>query len=161
MSPVKPRPIAERFWSKVDTTSDCWIWTGAKLKSGGYGAMSSSRGGPTLRTHRVSWELHFGPIPAGIEVCHRCDNPPCVRPDHLFLGAHADNMADMVQKGRAHGGTPPGERHHRAKLTDARVRAIRAEYATGTTSFQRLADAHDVSKKTILNVVHRRIWQHV
>lgn len=93
------RPLDERFWEKVVTSPDsCWLWTGAQSPRG-YGAFVVSRG--DVRTaSRVSWELVNGPIPDGLWVLHRCDNPPCVNPDHLFLGTHQDNMDDMAQKGR-------------------------------------------------------------
>ncbi len=99
----------ERFWSYVDKSEGCWLWKGAVSK-GGYAYLSDgSKLKHRVRAHRFSWELHFGPIPADKEVCHNCDAdyPPgdityrrCVRPDHLFLGTHQENMADMVAKGR-------------------------------------------------------------
>lgn len=93
--------LAERFWAKVRKSKGCWEWTGAKQHNG-YGFIHT--GGHVirrpLRAHRASWELHYGPIPAGLWVLHRCDNPSCVRPDHLFLGSRSDNMKDCAAKGR-------------------------------------------------------------
>jgi hypothetical protein len=96
----KPKPLDERFWRHVDASGDCWVWTGARSIAG-YGKMRLSRPRQLMDAHRVSWELHNGPIPDGFLVLHRCDNPPCVRPEHLFLGTHADNAADKIAKGRA------------------------------------------------------------
>jgi hypothetical protein len=102
----------ERFWNKVQKTDDCWLWMGHRLARG-YGmiSMGGRKGRPEL-AHRVAYALTYGPIPEGVDVLHRCDNPPCVRPDHLFLGNQAENMADMRRKGRWRRVSP---RIHRAK----------------------------------------------
>src|SRR5215469_8759709 len=89
--------LPDRFWSKVDRTGDCWLWTASK--KGEYGGFRV--GNRIRRAHDVVFEVCAGPIPYGLEVCHRCDRPLCVRPSHLFLGTHAQNMADMVRKGRS------------------------------------------------------------
>lgn len=91
-------PLADRFWAKVDISGDCWLWSGAIYAESGYGRLSFQR--KALGAHRVAWQLVNGPIPDGMLVCHRCDNPPCVRADHLFLGTQSDNIADMWAKGR-------------------------------------------------------------
>lgn len=93
------RPVAERFWSYVQRGDECWTWIGAR-DANGYGRLSLPGRG-TIGAHRVSWELHRGEIPDGLCVLHRCDNPPCVWPEHLFLGTHADNVADRIAKGRS------------------------------------------------------------
>lgn len=94
----------QRFWSKVNKTSNCWEWTGYRQKIG-YGSIGvGSRLDGTKRAilaHRFSYELHFGPISDGLKVLHTCDNRACVRPDHLWLGTQLDNVRDMIQKGRA------------------------------------------------------------
>jgi len=95
---AKRTPPIERFWAKVDKTGDCWEWTGARFHHG-YGLFYESASVRT-RAHRFAYETLAGPIPPGVLVLHRCDNPPCVRPEHLFLGTQADNVADMIAKGR-------------------------------------------------------------
>lgn len=100
----KRRPVADRFWAKVDVVNDttsCWRWLGAH--NGRYGQFAID-GLRTELTHRVAFVLGVGPIPAGLYVCHHCDNPSCVRPNHLFLGTALDNMRDMQAKGRARRG---------------------------------------------------------
>lgn len=89
--------VAGRFWSKVERGPQCWIWQAACSPSG-YGKFWVS--GHEVRAHRFVWELMHGPIPEGLMVCHHCDTPPCVRPDHLFLGTGSDNMRDMARKRR-------------------------------------------------------------
>lgn len=89
---------AARFWAKVDTTGDCWLWTGATTGKGWHGRFSVD--GRLTMAHRYSWEMANGPVPDGMKVLHRCDVPACVRPIHLFLGMQADNMRDAGRKGR-------------------------------------------------------------
>lgn len=91
------KPLAERFWQKVKKSDSCWEWQGANVPKG-YGIIGKD--GRNQYAHRVSWELHTGVIPKGLLVCHHCDNPKCVRPDHLFVGTHQDNLRDMSRKGR-------------------------------------------------------------
>jgi hypothetical protein len=94
------RPLWDRFIEKVQKTDTCWIWTGASQDNRyGYLHVRNSKN-PNALAHRVSWELHFGPVPDGMNVCHRCDNTRCVQPDHLFLGTQSENITDMHRKGR-------------------------------------------------------------
>lgn len=100
------RPISERFWNKVERNeaNTCWLWTGGTGRNG-YGVFTTgTKRDGSIRHHvasRFSWELHHGPIPDGLYVCHSCDNPTCVNPAHLWLGTQQDNIMDMRQKGRA------------------------------------------------------------
>jgi hypothetical protein len=89
--------LAQRLEHYTDKTGSCWVWTGCGDKNG-YGVMKVD--GVQKRMHRIVWEQSHGPIPPGMEICHRCDNPSCIRESHLFLGSHAENMADMRRKGR-------------------------------------------------------------
>lgn len=114
-----PRSVSDRFWRKVLKTPDCWAWSGAKQRRG-YGCMETTKG-VNRSAHRVSWELHFGEIPKGMCVLHKCDNPECTRPDHLFLGTLKDNTKDMISKGRHLGsGRPKGTRLSPASLESFR-----------------------------------------
>ena len=147
-----PRPLAERFWNKVDRTGDCWIWTGCRVR-GRYGVIGVETVRPGKmrmeRVNRVAWRLAYGDIPEGMHVCHHCDNTPCVRPDHLFLGSPSDNMRDMAAKER---GT--------AKLTAASVIEIRRMYATGRYTQMELGERFRVNRGTISYVLHRT-WRHL
>lgn len=100
----EPRPLTERFWRHVRKTDDCWLWLGGP----GYGRLrTGGKGTPLVGPHRLAWELAYGPVPDGLIVCHRCDNPRCVRPDHLFVGTHGDNARDRERKGRGRRGRRP------------------------------------------------------
>ena len=91
------RPLVERFWEKVEKSDGCWLWTGAKITQR-YGALNVD--GVIDLAHRLMWKMAYGPIPDGLQVLHHCDNPPCVRPDHLFLGTQQHNVRDAIRKKR-------------------------------------------------------------
>lgn len=114
-----------------------------------------------MGAHRVAWESANGPIPACLMVCHRCDNPACCNPSHLFLGTNRDNVDDMVAKGRAPGGSARGESHGLSKLTAEWVREIRRIWQGGRTKQRDLADLYGVDQQVIWSVVNRRTWKHV
>jgi hypothetical protein len=96
-----PRSLTDRFWEKVEKGDGCWLWKG-QIGTPGYGTLSVSHN-RKRSAHRVSWELHYGTVPDGMCVLHRCDNRPCVRPDHLFVGTLLDNNVDCIKKGRWRG----------------------------------------------------------
>lgn len=149
----RERPQAEKFWEKVQKSEGCWLWTGACKNNSKwpYGVLGNGRGRNTLLAHRVSWELHYGPIPEGMLVLHHCDVAPCVRPDHLFLGTFKDNTQDMLKKGRF---TP-------CKLTEQEVLEIRRRYPAGGVTYKELAQQYNVSHQLISFILSRRIWKHI
>lgn len=159
----KPRPIADRFWPRVNKTDTCWLWTGAT--SSGYGVIGiGGHDGGWAYAHRLSWEWTNGPIPAGMYVLHRCDVPRCCNPDHLFIGTQADNIRDMVIKRRGWrqqpGNAPKGEQHPMARLTEGNVRALRARWHVGE-SFASLAQAFGITTTHARRIALGEAWRHV
>ena len=153
----RPRPIMERSWRFVSIGENCWEWTGAKHPFG-YGMIGSGgKFGRPLPSHRVAWEAFWGPIPPNLSVLHRCDNPPCCNPAHLFLGTDADNVADMDRKGRRRTVAHAGERHWKARLTEIDVREIRSSSETHA----KLSRHYGVAATAIANIRARRLWRHV
>jgi hypothetical protein len=154
-------PVEDRFWPHVDkgTPDECWPWN-AGVDLSGYGRIwAATESGKPDGSHRVSWRIHNGPIPAGLFVCHRCDNPPCCNPGHLFLGTNEANMADMVRKGRAR--SLKGSENRSAKLHESQVRDIRRRYIKGDRFCGQvgLAAEYGVSGTAIADVVHGRTWK--
>jgi hypothetical protein len=169
-----------RFLAKVDKRADgCWLWTGVRTR--GYGRLTlGTRKDGSAYAHRLSYEHFVGPIANGICVCHRCDVPACVNPEHLFLGTHAENMADMAAKGRHYSLTKPdrvargdrhasrtspaliarGERCRTAKVTAQIVREIRAMCAGGMAQ-NVVAKRFGVRATLVNSVVHRKSWKHI
>lgn len=158
----KPRvPAAERFWAKV-TKADpgsCWEWQAARDPLG-YGFFRMEPSKPMWRAHRAAWTLTNGSIPAGMIVCHYCDNPPCVNPIHLFLGTDADNCADRVAKDRSsrmishYGETSP-----LAKLTAEQVEEIRRRYAAGGVLQRELGEEFGIGQTQVGRIVRRVRWK--
>lgn len=143
----------------INKITDCWEWNGSKRS--GYGRMIvGSRSDGTRRSvsaHRVSYELLYGEIPEGMEVCHKCDNPCCVNPNHLFVGTRQDNIDDRERKGRNI--VFVGEEQGRSKLTKKAVKDARWERAYKGTTYQALADKYGVSKKTMQNAIKGITWK--
>lgn len=156
-----------RFFSRVTISSHCWIWDGS-VDADGYGVFWAN--GKNARAHRYSYELHKGPIGDSV-VMHSCDNPRCVRPEHLSLGTHADNVADRVAKGRGALGdkngarrcpekVPRGSLNGHARLTESDVAAMRDARAGGAT-YMALARRFRVCRSQVYNVCNRAQWRHV
>lgn len=159
-APVQQRtahlPMKERLaLLSRETDTGCRIWTGC-LNPDGYGMIWPAGAGRYIGTHRASYEAHFGPIPEGMCVCHRCDVPACINPDHLFLGTNADNVADKGAKGR----TPRGEDVARARLTEGDVREIRRRRAAGESGPKIAAD-FGVTFSAIYSIENGETWRHV
>jgi predicted DNA-binding protein (UPF0251 family) len=169
---LTPERIA-LFWSKVSKSEEgCWEWTGPKLPRGyGTWSLKKKRRKVTLYAHRVSFYLSRGYLPAKALICHKCDNPSCARPDHLFAGTHDDNMADMVRKGRSLAGDRHNMRRHpklnprgvdraHVKLTEDAVREIRWFCEQGCSQ-QNVGKLYGVAQSTVGRIVRRQKWKHV
>lgn len=150
-------PFAPRFWSHVNILGedDCWLWQAAIVK--GYGKFKDDNR-KHLASHRIAYELTYGPIPEGLLVCHECDTPLCCNPAHLFVGTPKDNMQDMVKKGRK--GDAKGVKHGGAILTDEQVIEIRRLSNAGHSG-KELARQFGVGDTQIYRIVHRLRWSHI
>ena len=141
-----------KFLRKVDKTETCWNWTG-RLDIGGYGRFSRGSGHWT-KAHRTAYELYKGPIPEGLVVRHMCNNRKCVNPDHLEVGTHKDNTADMFRT------NPPdrtGDRSHARKISEADAREIRQWREFGYTQ-QSIGDAFGLGQGHISTIIHGKHW---
>jgi DNA-binding transcriptional regulator YiaG len=144
--------VIRRFWSRVDKSGGpdkCWLWTGG-YATGGYGSMRWQ--GRNHSAHRLAYIFTYGNILPVVQVCHRCDNPPCCNPAHLHLGSNTDNSLD---KWRSHT-QPVGETHHNAKLSTQEINEIRARYETGGVLMRDLAAEYGVGQATISRWVSRK-----
>lgn len=164
--------LTQRFWSRARKApgNRCWEWIAGRV-SAGYGSLTYQQ--TFVAAHRLSWFIHNGVIPPRLWVLHECDNPPCVRPSHLFLGTRLDNVLDMIRKGRANrrsGADHPMNQNHefrlagtkngRALLTDDDVREIRTRVGQGE-SVAHLARETGMSEGALRHIVKRRHWRHV
>lgn len=183
---------SKNFWRKVNQNgptmrpelTPCWIWTANKFRRG-YGSFSFNY--KATSAHRISFQMHHRILQPEEKCLHKCDNPPCVNPDHLFAGTDADNIRDRDQKGRTargerHGsftkpGTQPrgdehysrrrpellatGERHHSAKLSNLKVVAMRQKHAEEHLTFREIGDLFGVSGETAQAAITRKTWKHV
>ncbi|SAK19108.1 hypothetical protein UA17_01737 [Burkholderia multivorans] len=137
-------------------SNGCWLWKGA-VGSEGYG--TNRRNGKTVRMHRVYYEQFVGPIPDGMQICHRCDVRRCVNPNHLFPGTNQDNVDDREAKGR-NKLPPKGERHNKAKLTEAQVLEARRLWSEGF-AIRALARSYQVDRKTMSCAIKGKHWKNV
>lgn len=152
------RPLKDRFEAKFQARApgECWEWTGA-LSDGRYGSIGLDHTGRMGLAHRVSYEIYKGPIPAGLIVCHRCDNTKCVNPGHLFLGTHKDNMDDCLKKGRR---AQIGETTTTAKLTEDAVREIR-NTPKRKGNFLILMKKYGIGTSQLWRIRNRQAWAHI
>jgi hypothetical protein len=151
----------QRFWAKVDKSGGddaCWLWQGSKNRQG-YGSFGFRA--KILRSHRASWLITHGDIPQDMCVCHRCDNPSCVNPSHLFLGTRSENVLDMYNKGRGRIYTPSGEKHWNAKLTKENVLEIRRVYKKRVITAKMLAELYGVNESVIQRIISRDLWKDI
>lgn len=144
----------ERFFVKIKKTKGCWHWLAAKDPNG-YGQFNYN--GVVLPAHKVSYIIHKGEVPKGMVLLHKCDNRYCVNPDHLEIGTQAENMADMVAKGRSCRGTA----HRDAKLCPKRVRKARKMYESGKHTITAIAEYFGVTRSPMARAIRGESWGHV
>lgn len=155
----KMRTLVDRFNEKwtLDPDSGCWLWDAYRMPSG-YGTIRlGQKEEGSESAHRVSWIINRGPIPDRMCICHRCDNPPCVNPDHLFLGTYSENTLDAVSKDRFHPPVIRGTDTKLAKLTDDQVREIRKDCRASRA----VGADYKVSHTVILYIRRGRTWSHI
>lgn len=147
-------PEEVRFWKRVVKSDGCWTWIGAKTNEG-YGTFFVYKLQEKIIASRASWMIAHGDIPEGKLVCHHCDNPACVRPDHLFLGSYTDNMRDARRKGRV----AFGEDHSCAKLTEKQVREIISK--KGIYTQKRIGKMYGVTQTMVSRIFRKVAWAHI
>ena len=154
----QPESLRTKFLKHalIGSKESCWGWKGSKHKQG-YGMAYAQ--GAVIKAYRLSYLVNIGEIPEGICVCHKCDNPSCVNPDHLFLGTQAENILDMDKKGRR---TPQkGAFNHNAKLSEAEVASLREVYSKGGNTISTLAKQYGLSISGCYSIIKRKTWSHI
>jgi predicted XRE-type DNA-binding protein len=149
------KTLEERFFNKVNKTHSCWEWTAGKDRYG-YGSIRINN--KVLRTHRVSYQLHYGDFDIALFVCHKCDNKKCVNPEHLFLGTHQDNMTDKVNKGKQP--NLIGKNNPNTKLTEDNVIQIKKLLFVGMKQ-REIAQKYNVSQNQISQIKNNKAWKHI
>lgn len=164
--------VSEWFWNYVEKNEGCWWWRGS-IALNGYGRTFMN--GRWHYAHRLAWQIAHGVVPAGMYICHSCDNPGCVRPDHLFLGTPADNHHDARSKGRLRSNPPTGARHwahqhpervrrgeanNKAKLTEAQVRELVKAHRNGSSQTE-LARQYGIRQSSVWQILAGHTWKHV
>lgn len=149
--------IIDRFSDGITVNKETCCWEVEPTAKGGYGKINVL--GKTMLYHRASFELYVGKIPDGMMVCHKCDNPRCVNPVHLFIGTAKDNMDDKIEKGR-HAGAKKGSNHHKAKLVEWQVIEIKNLLATGESQ-RKIAEMYGVSQSLVNNIKSGKRWKHI
>lgn len=144
-TPTTSENIEQRFWDKVEKTNTCWLWIGYKMKSG-HGQFQTLE--KVDYAYRYSWLLHYGDIPKGMYVCHKCDNGSCVNPEHLFLGTQKDNVHDMQRKNRS----------AKYKLSFEIAEEIRKKYIPRKYTLKMLSNEYNVSMMNITRILNNVIW---
>ena len=157
-----PLTVVKKFWSQVklpkDLKNNCWVWTGTRHvhPTHDYGIFHYD--GKRVRAHRFSYECYNGYFDKKLFVCHKCDNPGCINPNHLFLGTHADNMKDMSDKGRA----PIGERCGTSKLTEIEVKQILTDLSLNKyKTILEVTNKHDIGSMQIIRILQGKSWKHI
>lgn len=148
-------PESKRFFEHVDKTDDCWIWTSA-IDKDGYGVFADGNR-KYNKAHRFSYKLAYGVIPKGKIICHHCDNPSCVNPEHLYAGTYKDNTRDMFKRGR--NPKQDGENNHNSVLSWNKVRKIRKMWASGNYTQAEIANEFNVSRGCVLGVIYNINWK--
>lgn len=163
--------IKTRFFNKIYKTPTCWLWIGA-IRGGDCKYGNIRMGKKRILAHRLSWEIHFGKIPINKLVLHKCDNPACVNPEHLFIGTQLDNIQDRVSKDRSAKGKTHkcfvhpelvyrGESCHFSRLTEKDVKEIRRKYIPRKYSTYKLAKEYNVTATCIYAIVRNISWKHI
>ncbi|MFF0736823.1 HNH endonuclease signature motif containing protein [Streptomyces chartreusis] len=155
LTPEEKQVIRQRFLAKVEQGPDCWTWKGVAQTRGGRGRMRIKN--RVYYAYRVAYALEHGSLPANLGICHRCDNPACVRPDHLFAGTQADNVTDMDRKGRRKNSPRYGRDHHKVTTTDDQVAWAIAMYRSGRMTQTLIGQILGVKQQTVSGWVHGQV----